>query len=152
MQIIIKTKVEKDVNTVFEAFDLELFKKLKPPGIGLKVLRFDGCKTGDLVELELNFGLFKQKWKSEITESGTTDNGFFFVDESYGKDLPFFLSDWKHRHIISKDDAGTIITDHINFKSPYGLSFLFYPAVWLQMYLRKPVYKKTFKKEPLHRE
>jgi ligand-binding SRPBCC domain-containing protein len=147
MQIILKTIVEKDVNTVFNAFDLELFKKLKPPGIGLKVLKFDGCNTGDTVELELNFGLFKQKWKSIITDSGKQDDGFYFIDEAYGKDLPFFLSSWKHKHIITSEGDGAAITDHINFKSPWGLSFLFYPAVWLQMAMRKPVYRKTFKKE-----
>jgi ligand-binding SRPBCC domain-containing protein len=152
MQIILKTKVEKDVNTVFDAFDLELFKKLKPPGIGLKVLRFDGCKTGDKVELELHFGLFKQKWKSVITDSGADEHGFYFIDEAYGKDLPFFLSHWKHRHIIAKDGEETVITDHINFKSPWGLSFLFYPAVWLQMAMRKPVYQKTFRKESDQRQ
>jgi ligand-binding SRPBCC domain-containing protein len=150
MQIILKTKVEKDVNTVFEAFDLDLFKKLKPPGIGLKVLRFDGCKSGDIVELELNFGLFRQRWKSNITDSGTSEDGFYFVDESYGKDLPFFLSSWKHTHKICKDGEGSVISDEINFKSPFGL--LFYPAVWLQMFMRKPVYRKTFKKDQPARE
>jgi ligand-binding SRPBCC domain-containing protein len=145
MQIILKTKVEKDVNTVFEAFDLELFKKLKPPGIGLKVLRFDGSNTGDIVELELNFVLFKQRWRSSITDSGKTDFGFYFIDESYGKDLPFFLSSWKHKHTISKEGEGAVISDEIDFKSPFG--FLFYPAVWLQMAMRKPIYRKIFRKE-----
>ena len=151
MQIILETRVEKDINTVFSGFDLELFKKLKPPGIGLKVLRFDGCQTGDIVQLELNFGLFKQKWKSTITDSGKNDNSYYFIDESYGKDLPFFLSSWRHKHIISKDSEGSIITDHITFKSPWGLSFLFYPAIWAQMAMRKPIYRKTFCNETSNR-
>ena len=144
MHINIKTFVKKSPAEVFEKFDRDLFVKLKPPGIGLKIIRFDGCNEGDVVELELNFGLFKQKWISRISEFVRTDNEIYFVDESYGKDLPFFLKAWKHKHIIKSSEKGTVIIDDINYKSPLGLNFLSYPAIYFQMWYRKPVYKKEF--------
>lgn len=144
MHINIKTFVKKSPKEVFEKFDRDLFIKLKPPGIGLKILQFDGCKEGDVVQLELNFGFFRQRWKSLITEFFQDENQIYFIDEAYGKDLPFFLKDWKHKHIISKTDNGSAIIDDINYKAPFGLNLLTYPAVYFQMLFRKPVYKKEF--------
>ncbi len=146
MHIILKTFVEQDIKSVSDAFDKELFIKLKPPGIGLKILRFDGSSKGDTVELELNFGLFKQRWKSIISDSGVTEEEIFFVDESSGKDLPFFLKHWTHRHRLLKEGNGTTIVDDITFTSPYYLTAFFYPIIWAQMAFRKPIYRKTFRK------
>lgn len=149
MHIILKTQVEQDIKSVFEGFDRELFIRLKPPGIGLKLLRFDGCRAGDIVELELNFGLFRQKWTSRITEFIENENEIYFVDEAEGKELPFFLSKWKHCHRIIKNGNGSDIVDDIHYSSPMGLTLLMYPAIWAQMAWRKPVYRKTFRKENL---
>ena len=66
-----------------------LFNKLAPPFPRAKLLRFDGSTTGDVVEVELQFGLFKQRWQSLIVEHGQDSQSIWFVDE--GKQLPFFL-------------------------------------------------------------
>ena len=146
MHIIIKTYVEEDLKTVFEGFNQELFLKLKPPGIGLKLLRFDGCEKGNIVQLELNFGLFKQGWTSEVTDMKKSEEEIFFIDEGEGKNLPFFLKKWKHTHRLLRTGNGTTIVDDIEYQSPFGLNLLSYPAIWMQMAWRKPIYKKLFRR------
>lgn len=87
MQINLQTAVEKSYLQVMEGFTESLFAKLAPPFPPVKVLRFDGCKVGDTVDLELNFIFFKQNWTSKITEDHCDAKEFLFVDE--GIVLPF---------------------------------------------------------------
>ncbi|MCC5919092.1 MAG: hypothetical protein LAT68_01470 [Cyclobacteriaceae bacterium] len=145
MKIVIETKVEQSVADVKQKFDKDLFLALSPPFPPVKLLRFDGSKKGDEVGLELNFLLFKQRWISDITaDEDGGDEYFYFIDE--GKELPFFLEKWHHKHHIYRaEGGGAIIRDEITFKAPYGLSFLFYPALWSQFLYRVPIYKKYFK-------
>ena len=147
MRVILKTYVEESPEKVFEGFTRELFIKLKPPGVGLKLLQFDGCQKGSVVALELNFGLFKQRWTSLVTEFGKSEDEIFFVDESEGKDLPFFLKKWKHRHRLVKEGNGTFIIDEIDYQSPFGMNLLMYPALWMQFAWRKPIYRKSFRRK-----
>ncbi|MFN3800467.1 SRPBCC family protein [Belliella pelovolcani] len=145
MDITIETTVAQDYLQVKEGFDETLFTKLSPPFPPVKLLRFDGSKTGDLVTLELNFIFFKQKWTSEITDDQTDEQEFFFIDE--GVVLPFFLKKWKHKHRIIKAKNGSIIRDEISYEGPFGLmTLLLYPALYLQFLYRKPIYKKIFGK------
>jgi hypothetical protein len=87
MNLIIETPVKQDYLKVKEGFDEKLFTRLSPPFPPVKLIKFDGSKKGDVVSLELNFLLFKQKWTSLITEDQTNEKEFFFVDE--GTELPF---------------------------------------------------------------
>jgi ligand-binding SRPBCC domain-containing protein len=145
MKITIKTKVEQDYLEVKQGFNKDLFLKLNPPFPPVKLLRFDGCRRGDKVSLELNFILFKQIWTSIITADRTDGQEFFFVDE--GKKLPFFLRFWKHKHRVLRQDSGAIIVDEINFSARLKiLSPLLYPALYAQFWYRKPIYKKIFRK------
>ena len=89
MRLLLQTAVESAHLEVKEGFTEALFAKLAPPFPPVKVLRFDGCRAGDLVDLELNFIFFKQKWTSKITEDHLDAQEFRFVDE--GIVLPFFL-------------------------------------------------------------
>lgn len=143
MKIIIESAVEQNYLHVKEGFNESLFKKLAPPFPPVKLLRFDGSSTGDVVSLELNFIFFKQRWTSDIVEDHTSEDEFYFVDK--GVELPFFLKEWEHKHRIIKNGAGSIIRDEINFKGPVGLlTVLLYPALYLQFLYRKPIYKKIF--------
>lgn len=142
-RIRIETAVQQSVEQVVAGFDQQLFLKLNPPFPPVRVLRFDGVAVGDEVHLELNFLLFRQKWISVITASSGTDDHFEFVDE--GKELPFFLSRWEHRHRIERRSNETVIIDDIEFSSPVGiLDWALWPPMWLQFMWRKPVYRKTF--------
>ncbi len=140
MEIKISTLVKQEPDEVLKGFDLDLFQALKPPLLPLKVEKFDGCKTGDLVHLNLGFG---QRWNAKIVDHGSTKNGHFFIDE--GTKLPFPLREWRHRHGIDAAELGSKITDHIHYRSPfYFLDLLLFPALYLIFYWRKRIYQRRF--------
>lgn len=68
MKLILRTTVQQSYLQVWRGFDETLFRRLSPPFPPVRVVRFDGCLKGNIVELELNFFLFKQLWTSKITE------------------------------------------------------------------------------------
>lgn len=146
MKILIKTVVEQDYKKVHKRFDENLFKALKPPFPPMELQRFDGSRKGDEVHMRLNFIFFKQNWNAKIIEDGAKKNELYFID--IGSKLPFFLKDWRHYHSIQKLENGeTLIVDDIDYKTPsFLLDYLMYPVMYLQFFMRKPVYKKYFRK------
>lgn len=145
MKIIIKTIVEQDYLTVGKGFDQSLFEALKPPLLPLTLKRFDGSQTGDEVHIQLGKGIFSQDWNALIIEHGEDENEVYFIDK--GSKLPFFLKDWKHRHrILRQDNNQAMIIDDIDYTTPFRLmDYLMYPIMYLQFWVRKPVYKKVFR-------
>ncbi len=145
MHLKLKTIVKADYLSVKARFNEKLFLKLNPPFPPVELKEFGGCEKGDKVHLLLNFIFFKQDWISDITFDKTDEKVFEFIDE--GSKLPFFLSSWKHHHIVENLSSNeSVIIDDINFKSPFILmDFLLYPVLWLQFAYRKPIYKKFFK-------
>lgn len=145
MKIALETRVDRGYLDVKSGFDEGLFQKLLPIFPPVSLLRFDGSSRGDMVTLELNFIFFRQRWTSEITEDGTTAREFYFVDR--GVTLPFFLKKWTHKHRVISRGFGSIIRDEIEFEAPFKLaSYALFPFLWLQFALRKPVYRRYFKK------
>ncbi len=145
MHIKLSTKVNKNYREVFQAFDINLFMKLKPPLVSLNVIRFDGCKTGDEVHLETGILGSKQKWISKITDNYSGYDCKYFIDE--GLLLPNPLKYWKHKHIIENCVDSSVIIDDICYKTGnIFMDFLIFPAFFLQFLYRKPVYKRYFNK------
>lgn len=144
MKIRINTQVAADHNVVRSGFNERLFLALNPPFPPVRLLRFDGCRRGDRVVLRLNFMLFSQVWESLIVDDTADKAGFSFTDR--GVRLPFFLSFWEHRHVVqSHAEGGSVITDDIEFRSPFRWTdFLLYPVIYLQFLYRKPIYRKLF--------
>ncbi|MEM9831083.1 MAG: hypothetical protein AAF944_10625 [Bacteroidota bacterium] len=143
MQLTIRTSVAQDYVSVKQGFTQDLFTSLSPPFPPVKLKRFDGSQKGDIVELELNFLLFRQTWRSLIIDEGQTADEWYFIDE--GVKLPFFLKFWKHHHRVLRQENGSQIVDDIRFRSPFWLmDFLLYPVLALQFLYRKPIYKKIF--------
>jgi len=143
MKIRIQTKVNQSYHQVFEGFNEDLFLALKPPLLPLKLLKFDGCKTGDEVHIQLGAGFLTQRWDALIIEDAASDEEYYFIDK--GVQLPFFLKTWQHRHRILKADEGAYIVDDIDYQTPFWLlDYLMYPVMYLQFYARKPVYKRVF--------
>ena len=138
--ICITTFVRHDYERVYYGFDEKLFISLSPPLMPLRLLRFDGCKTGDEVHLMLPFG---QKWVSVIVEDKITDDEIFFVDE--GIRLPFVLKKWRHRHRIIKNGTGSKIIDDILFEgsSPF-IEKMIYPMLKMAFAYRGSVYRRYF--------
>ena len=144
MHVLIKTRVRQPLSTVWAGFDRSLFDQLSPPFPPVDVVRFDGCRRGDVVHPRLNFLLFKQDWISHIIDQQTSSDEIYFIDQ--GTQLPFFLRYWHHRHRLLRDPAGgTVVVDDITFRTPFRLTdYLMYPLMWLQFAYRKPIYKGVF--------
>lgn len=141
MQILIETPVADDYKTVWAGFNENLFVALKPIFPPLKLLRFDGSMKGDQVHVQI----FNQRFDALIVEQAELPNEIYFVDE--GKQLPFPLKTWRHKHRILKADEGSVIIDDINFSTGSKLlDYLVYPGLYFQFAGRKPVYQKVFGK------
>lgn len=145
MRFLITTKIEKSFGEVFQRFDLELFKALKPPLMNLDVIRFDGCRKGDEVHLIIGLGPISQNWVSHITEHGGSSEEHYFIDE--GQVLPPPLKSWKHCHrVIKISDNSCFIHDDITYSSGVKLlDILIFPVLYAQFWSRKPQYKKYFR-------
>lgn len=143
MKIHLVTPINKNYKEVYQAFNKELFEFLSPAFPKIKVLRFDGSKKGDLIELKFGFPLYK-KWVSEITEDNEDESGCYFIDE--GRELPPGIIYWKHKHLVKKTGENSCeIIDDIEFKSWNKLfSRFFYPMLYLSFSPRKALYKKFF--------
>ncbi len=145
MQFKIVTPVQGSVKEVYDQFNKELLVKLTPPGMKVRLLRYDEPTVpGAIVQIETKMlGIIKQQWLNKITEVVETDQESFFVDE--GVELPFPLKSWRHKHLIRKGESHTEIVDDIQYSAGL-LTWLLHPIVWLQFAWRKPQYKKVFGK------
>lgn len=144
MRLHLKTHVQQDYRSVFQALDERLFRKLAPPYPRLKLLRFDGSAPGDVVEVELQTGIKSFRWTSLITEREITDAEAWFVDE--GQEVPPPLRSWRHKHLVTRHGSGAVIHDIIDYSTGYRvLDLLLYPMMLAAFGMRKPVYKKVFR-------
>ena len=147
MRVILRTAVPQSPAQVMAGFTRELFVALAPPFPKLLLRRFDGCRAGDVVEIELDTLVKKLPWTSLITDDGVLPDGtHFFVDE--GQILPPPLRYWRHRHLIEPGPAGgSIIVDNLEYRTAFrALDALLYSAMWAQFAWRKPIYRRWFKK------
>ena len=146
MHVILRTAVAQAPAQVMAGFTRELFVALAPPFPKLTVRRFDGCRTGDQVEIELDTLVKRLLWTSLIVDDGQLADGtLFFVDE--GQTLPPPLRYWRHRHLIQPGpQGGSIIVDDLEYRTATpALDALLYPAMWAQFAWRKPIYRRWFR-------
>lgn len=143
-KIWIETRVKGQPREIFSRFNEDLFRALKPPGMILEVMRFDGCKLGDSVHLNVGLLGITHRWHSLITESVLDDQECFFTDE--GTKLPPPLEIWKHTHRIRRyDDQSSLIIEDISFTTkPKFIASSMQKILEFQFKLRGPVYKKFF--------
>lgn len=140
MRIILKTNVQENFRTVFQSFDLVLFKFLLPPGAEL--IRFDGSKKGDMVHLKFNFP-FKGEWISVITENRETEDESYFIDR--GEKLPLGIRTWLHKHIVEENGKFSTIIDDIKYSTGNVLlDLLYFLPLYFAFFPRKFLYKKYF--------
>jgi hypothetical protein len=147
MKMRFEAKVQKSLSVVKAAFDQELFLALTPPGMQLKLTRFDGCKPGDEVHLKMGAMGILQDWVSHITSSIDDENQWQFVDE--GHVIPWPLKHWKHIHRVEAiNESESLIIDDIEYAAPNPvISALMYPSLWLSFSIRPKRYQKYFNKE-----
>ena len=142
MRLLLQTRISNRTPAeVFQKFDKTLFLQLAPPFPRSELVRFDGCKQGDMVGLRLRMLFRWHVWWSEIIADTHSVNEESFVD--LGIQLPFFLSYWKHAHRIVKQGNDLLVVDDIEFKAHnFLLTWLSYPAMYVMFAYRKPLYKR----------
>ena len=146
MHVTLRTAVSQPPAVVMAGFTRELFVALAPPFPRLRLLRFDGCHSGDRVEIELDTLVKRLSWTSLIVDDGTQPDGtHFFVDE--GQVLPSPLRFWRHRHLIQPGpNGGSVIVDALEYRTASRLlDALIYPAMWAQFAWRRPIYRRWFR-------
>lgn len=145
MRIVISTTVNQYYTTIFSRFDRDLFLALKPPLLPMSLRQFDGSMKGDEVKIRIGKGFLSQDWDALIIDQQELSDEIYFVDK--GVKLPFFLKTWQHKHrIIKIDNQQSQIIDDIEYTTPLGKLFdvIMYPVLYLQFWVRKPIYKKYF--------
>ncbi len=141
LKMTLRCRVTSSPEVMWQSHTQELFLALKPPLVPLKLLRFDGCKTGDEVHLQVS----GQLWVSVITEAFKTPQECRFVDE--GKVLPFPLRYWRHAHIMRQEESGPVMIDAIEFSSGRRwLDFILWPLLWPSFKWRHPIYRRLWGK------
>ncbi len=146
MKLLFETPIERPYLEVRDGFNQKLFEVLKPPGVGLDVDRFDGCKKGDEFSLAISMMGQKQKWQGVVTADETTPDEWYFIDE--GKVLPWPLTAWKHIHrVVKVSENSSKIIDDITFEvaTPWLLPFVA-PGLWLTFAIRPYKYQQYFRK------
>jgi len=138
----IQTKIGASMPFVWSQFNEALLKKISPPFPQVNIQRFDGCKTGDLVILEINLLLIRVIWSSKIIYDQQDSKQSVFIDE--GIQVPFGINLWKHEHSIIKiDESRCYIQDFITYKtSNVFLDMILFPFLWGMIFYRKPFYQK----------
>jgi ligand-binding SRPBCC domain-containing protein len=144
MKLYFEAQVKNTVQEIKKGFNQELFLKLKPPGMVLRLERFDGCVKGDEVHLKMGMPGMLQSWVSEITDSKQGDDYWQFIDE--GKVLPKPFTYWKHIHRIEKIQEGiTRISDSIEYRcKSRTLEKMLWLPMWLSFSIRPKVYRQVF--------
>lgn len=144
MRIYFETTVKQDKETVFEQFNVELFQQLTPPLTRVELIRFDGCRVGDTVEINIHSLFIKQHWISKVVEFHEGDTEIYFIDK--GHKMPWPVTFWRHKHIIREIENGTQVIDDVKMETVNRVTgWLFYPFMWLAIAYRKKVYKKRFR-------
>ena len=153
MRLSFTTTVGQSYHDVVAGFTLELFQKLTPTFPPVKVVRYDGCKKGDEVHIEMVVPVLNRTelWVSRITKAGeiTSHDVFadewFFIDE--GVKLPFFLTAWRHVHrVVKGENGGAVIIDDIEYRAPWYLLFGVHLVLSAQFAARQPIYQEYFKR------
>lgn len=147
-RLLIPHRVAGDAGEVFARFTRELFELLAPSFPPARLLRYDGNRVGDLVEIRLGIGPVGATWVSEITEHVVEDARCWFVDE--GRRLPPPLTYWRHKHLIEQEREGeVVITEDITFAAgPALLTRAMRPLIRRQFEARGPAYRAYFGAPP----
>lgn len=128
-----------ELSAVKRGFNLSLFKALNPPWMPARVVRFDGCSPGDLVQLKLGLWPIQMDWESKITEENEGLEAWYFVDE--GVVLPFFLKHWRHVHRVEYLNGRCRVIDQIELEFKTAIwAWIFMPLMRFQFAYRRPIY------------
>ncbi len=138
-----ETEVPAGFEKVKAGFNLQLLKALSPAFPKVNIGKYEGEKPGDEIHIRLDFLLFSWNWHCYIVQNSDEPGHYFFVDE--GRQLPPFLSGWRHLHELTEKGNHTLITDHISFSpGSHWPGFLVKFLLWMQFSQRKKTYIQYF--------
>jgi ligand-binding SRPBCC domain-containing protein len=83
----------------------------------ITIVSHTGTKKGSVTELDLNFFLFRKKWKLTYID---VEEGDFFTDRS--DTVPFPFKSWEHTHSFEEIDEETLMVDKVKFESYIPIS------------------------------
>lgn len=115
----VQQQVHAPLEEVWDFFsDPRNLSRITPPDMDFKIIHGadDGkIYPGKLIEYIVRpFPWMKSGWLTEIT---AVSEGNYFVDEQrFG---PYEL--WNHRHEFEATSEGTLMTDEVQYKIPYGI-------------------------------
>ena len=139
----LKTRVSGSYQEVFSRFDRDLFEALKPIGMQLEIVTFDGSKVGDRVHLRFGSPI-NTDWISDIIEEGGDEDHLYFIDK--GIKLPWPLKSWSHKHIVAQDGINScFIIDEMTYDTGnFAFSALIKPFLFASFLPRKRQYQRYF--------
>lgn len=125
----------------------ENLKYITPPYLGFEILNkniSEKMYPGMIISYKVSpmFGI-KMKWVTEITHIKEKD---YFVDEQ--RIGPYSM--WHHQHKIVEAKGGTLMTDIVTYKPPFGILGALSNRMFLRkqlddiFYFRKNVFEKRF--------
>jgi ligand-binding SRPBCC domain-containing protein len=138
------TSIPYPIADVTACFNQNLFSFLAPAFPRLKILRYDGQKKDDRIEIELDFGLWRSLWVAHIVRTWQTDDAWGFED--VGGPLPFPFTTWQHQHKLDKiSQTETLVTDFVGFRAgAWWRTLCFKWVVQGMLAGRGPQYKRYF--------
>jgi ligand-binding SRPBCC domain-containing protein len=144
MKLYFETNINLSYEQIRDRFNSDLFIFLSRGLLPFKLKRFDGCKAGDEIHIELGVKPFSMLWISDITYAETNASGWSFIDQ--GKILPWPLIYWKHHHRVDRvSEHESRIVDDVEFScKPSIMGPVIKPLLWFLFALRPRRYKRYF--------
>ena len=136
--------INSDFNSVKNSFSeltfLQYLIKLQP----VKLVRWDGIKTGDIAHMKIWF----LGWKDFIVKHQFhKQNNIILSFTDSNLFLPLGLTFWNHYHEVNNNNNIVTIIDDIEFKHKFKIvEYILYLPMILPILMRKILYKTYFKK------
>ncbi len=143
-KIYLETPVQVNLVPLIEGFNSSLLTRLQPPLGEMTLTRYDGNSVGDEIHIEIHLMGQTVNWVSVIAEEKQSAQEYTFVD--VGRELPFPLSYWHHRHTLKQvSDGRSLIIDEVEFECrPALLEWAVKPMMLWMFKSRVPIYQKYF--------
>ena len=138
-QIILKTKIKADIQTVFDlSRSIDLHKisteRTKEEAIAGKTSGLIGMNESVTWRAK-HFGLY-QKLTSKIT---AFDRPYYFSDEM----MKGAFKSFKHEHYFREEKGATLMIDYFNYVSPFGLLGKLADILFLKKYMTRLLEKRN---------
>ncbi|WP_096201150.1 SRPBCC family protein [Bacillus sp. FJAT-45350] len=119
-----ETYIDSHIDNVWDFFSTaeNLAKITSFPKV--RILSNPATVKGNIIEMELNFRLFKMAWSSDITEVVEKS---YFID--VGKVVPFPFKEWRHVHAFEEKGNGTLMKDTVTYEA-------IMPGLFVQQFLK----------------